>query len=104
MIVEYIRYELPEAQKQAFEAAYAVGQESLRASPHCHAWELSQCSEAPGVYILRIEWESATAHLDGFRKSPEFGPFLKAVRPYIDFIKEMRHYELTAVIGRRAAR
>jgi hypothetical protein len=45
-----------------------------------------------------------TAHLDGFRKSPEFGPFLKAVRPYIDFIKEMRHYELTAVIGRRAPR
>jgi hypothetical protein len=43
-------------------------------------------------------------HLDGFRKSPEFGPFLKAVRPYIDFIKEMRHYELTAVIGRRAPR
>lgn len=98
MIVEYIRYRLNEATAcAAFEAAYAQAAESLRRSPHCLGYELAQCSEDAAVYILRIVWESAAAHLEGFRKSAEFLPFFQAIKPYVSQIEEMRHYTPTPI-------
>ncbi|MFC5741008.1 antibiotic biosynthesis monooxygenase family protein [Dyella tabacisoli] len=99
MIVEYIRYKLPAGAGATFESDYARAAQSLAASPYCHGYELSRCSEEPDVYVLRIRWSSAEDHMQGFRRSPEFGPFLAAIRSYVPQIEEMRHYELTAVVG-----
>jgi hypothetical protein len=57
--------------------------------------------EAPSSFVLRIEWDSAEGHLQGFRRSPEFAPFLAAVRPFIGDIREMRHYAVTSVAKRK---
>ena len=103
MIVEYVRYQIAAERRDAFEAAYGQAQASLQASPHCLSWELSRCSEDPGQYALRIEWDSSEGHMQGFRRGPHFGAFLAAIRPYIGDIQEMRHYELTAVHGRKQA-
>jgi quinol monooxygenase YgiN len=97
MIVEYVRYEVEEARGEAFEAAYAHAAAALDASPHCRAYELSRCVEAPVSYILRIEWDSLEGHLQGFRRSAEFSAFFAAIRPYVDDIAEMRHYAPTGV-------
>lgn len=101
MIVEYIRYIVPEPRRAAFEGAYDEAQSSLAASPHCLAYELSRCVEDPTRYVLRIEWDSADGHLQGFRKSAEFRSFLALVRPFVGNIEEMRHYEPTPVRARR---
>ena len=53
--------------------------------------------EDPDAFVLRIEWTSAEDHLQGFRRSAEFGSFLPEIRPYIDEIEEMRHYGVTTV-------
>jgi hemoglobin len=94
MIVEYIRYRIPEDEASAFEDAYRRAAASLDASPHCERYEVSRCTEEPAAYTVRIEWDSAEGHLQGFRESPEFGTFLAAVRPYIERIEEMRHYDV----------
>ncbi len=99
MIVEYIRYEVTDA--DAFVAAYAEARRSLDVSPHCLAYELSRCTEEPSSFVLRIEWDSKEGHMQGFRKAPEFAPFLVAVRPFIPEIREMRHYEPTALVARK---
>ena len=101
MIIEYIRYEIPDAQADAFITAYQRASESMRASPHCLGYELSRCSEEPTSFILRIVWDSLQGHLEGFRKSPLFRPFLQAIQPYIGAIKEMRHYEATGLTWER---
>ncbi len=103
MINEYIRYKVPPAEAEAFEAAYATAAESLARSGHCVDYELSRCVDEPGRYILRICWESADGHMQGFRRSPEFGAFFAAVRPYVAAIEEMRHYDATSVVGSGAA-
>jgi quinol monooxygenase YgiN len=103
MIVEYIRYQVPAERREAFEEAYGAAQASLAASPHCLPWELARCSEDAGQYTLRIEWDSAEGHMQGFRQGPHFGAFLAAVRPFIPDIAEMRHYAQTAVRGRKEA-
>lgn len=106
MIVEYIRYKLNEQPAESgesivgdFEAAYGVAASSLDASPHCLGYELSRCVEEQNRYILRIEWDSVDGHLEGFRRSPEFAPFLAAIKPYIGQIEEMRHYTLTSIVA-----
>ena len=101
MIVEYIRYKIDEERRAAFEKAYAKAGESLAASSHCLAYELSRCTEDAQQYILRIEWDSADGHMKGFRSSPEFKTFFAAIQPYVKDIEEMRHYEVTAVRGRK---
>ena len=99
MIVEYIRYEVDDA--GALVQAYEAARRALDASPHCLAYELSHCTEEPRSLILRIEWDSSEGHLNGFRKSAEFGPFLQAIRPFISQIREMRHYAPTSVVARK---
>jgi hemoglobin len=96
MIVEYIRYRIPDDEALAFEEAYRCADASLDASPHCERHEVARCTEDPTAYTVRIEWDSADGHLQGFRGSPEFRSFFSAVRTYVDNIEEMRHYEVRA--------
>jgi hypothetical protein len=48
--------------------------------PECHAFELTRCEEPALSFILRIEWTTTAAHLEGFREGPDFPPFLAAIR------------------------
>jgi hemoglobin len=95
MILEYIRYRIPTELDDEFRAAYGRAATSLQASQHCLAYDLARCHEEPSCYILRIHWTSLEGHLQGFRRSQEFAAFLREVRPFIDRIEEMRHYEPT---------
>jgi heme-degrading monooxygenase HmoA len=97
MIVEYIRYALAEHDGDELVAAYARAAEYLAASPNALAWELTRCADDPKSYILRIEWDSAAGHMQGFRKSEHFPGFYAAIRPFVPEIAEMRHYEPTGV-------
>ena len=97
MIVEYIRYALRVHSGPELEAAYAQAEGPLAASPHALAWELARCTDDPSAYVLRIEWDSVEGHMQGFRRGPDFPPFLDAVRPFTGEIAEMRHYDVTAV-------
>lgn len=99
MIVEYIRYRIPNGGGTEFEAAYARAAAALVASPQCVDYELSRCVDEPAAYILRITWTSAGGHRDGFRGGPHFVSFFAQIAPYVAAIEEMRHYERTAVTG-----
>jgi hemoglobin len=100
MIVEYVRYRVAGADRQAdFEADYAVAAAVLAAAPQCVDYELTRSVDDPACYVLRIGWTSAEAHLEGFRTGEAFPAFLAAIGPYLDDIEEMRHYERTPVRG-----
>ena len=101
MIVEYIRYRIPNAQGVEFERAYGLAGEALLASPHCLAYELTRCTEDPTCYVLRIEWDSADGHRQGFRGSTEFRAFFRHIQPFVSQIEEMRHYESVGVQNRK---
>lgn len=98
--VEYIRYQIPEADREAFTAAYRAAAVPLAASPYCMDYELTESVDEPGAYILRIRWTSVRDHLEGFRQSPEFAAFFAAIKPYVGAIQEMRHYAATGITGR----
>jgi heme-degrading monooxygenase HmoA len=97
MVVEYIRYRVPEERHREFERAYAQARAALEESSHCLAYEVSHGIEEPDNYVVRIEWDSVEGHEHGFRQSAGFGPFFVAVKPFFEQIEEMRHYELTSI-------
>ncbi|MEU0002980.1 antibiotic biosynthesis monooxygenase [Streptomyces sp. NPDC006314] len=101
--VEYIRYRIPEQQSAQFLAAYTRAAAQLAASPQCVDFELARCEEDPAFFVLRITWTSTADHLEGFRRSELFAPFLAEIRPYVENIEEMRHYQPTSVQGTGAA-
>ena len=94
MIVEYIRYTIEPGRADAFRQAYAEAAGVLQADPRCLSYEIAQGQEEPTHFVVRIEWDSLEGHLEGFRKDPAFGDFFALVRPYVDDIEEMRHYEV----------
>ncbi len=83
MVVEYIRYKIQDSQRKAFEGAYKHAEGPLKRSKHCLGYEIARCVEDQNNYTVRIEWDSVEGHEKGFRASPEFGPFLEAVRPFV---------------------
>jgi heme-degrading monooxygenase HmoA len=99
LIIEYIRYSVPEERYAEFESAYGEAAKVLESSPHCLCYEVSHGVEEPEHYVVRIEWDSIEGHEQGFRGSPEFRTFFQAVRPFFDDIQEMRHYEATQIHG-----
>ncbi|MFC0601474.1 putative quinol monooxygenase [Streptomyces palmae] len=102
MIVEYIRYRIAAPRRTAFEDAYRRAAVPLSQAVQCVDYELARCTEDPSAYVLRIRWTSAEDHLKGFRGSPGFGAFLAEIRPYVESIEEMRHYEPTGIEGEGA--
>src|SRR5262245_9018733 len=96
MIVEYIRYTIDPERTGEFDDAYGRAGAFLDASPHCLRWEAARRADEPAKQIVRIEWESTEGHLQGFRQSADFKPFVEATRPFFDDIEEMTHYEVTA--------
>ena len=101
MITEYIRYALPSDRVNDLEPAYQRAAQWLDHSPHCLGYELSRCTEAPDHYTLRIHWDSHDGHLKGFRSSDDFKRFYAEIAGFIPFIKEMRHYDITAVASQK---
>jgi quinol monooxygenase YgiN len=92
MIVEYIRYAMTAHTPDEIIEAYNNAAVHLDAAAECVDYELTQCVEDPKSLILRIRWQSAEAHMTGFRLGPHFPPFLNTIRPFMSEIVEMRHY------------
>lgn len=99
MVVEYIRYTVPQAQAEEFESAYREAGRVLDADPHCKGWEVARGVEEPEHFIVRIVWDSIEGHEQGFRASARFGEFFAAVRPFFSAIEEMKHYQLRSTGG-----
>jgi quinol monooxygenase YgiN len=94
VVLEYIRYVIPDADAQRFEDAYRVAGQVLDNDTHCVGYEVARGVEEPEHFVVRIEWDSVEGHEQGFRASPGFPAFFAAVKPFVSEIKEMKHYEV----------
>jgi quinol monooxygenase YgiN len=94
VVVEYLRYVIPVAGAEQFEAAYQQAGVVLDADPHCRRHEVAKGVEEPANFVVRIEWDSIEGHEVGFRAGPNFAAFFAAVRPFVSAIQEMKHYEI----------
>lgn len=94
MVLEYIRYTVPEERSAEFEDAYRRAAAVLDADSHCLGYEVSRGVEEPEHFVVRIQWDSVEGHEQGFRTSERFAEFFAAVKPFFAEIDEMKHYSL----------
>ena len=64
MIVEYIRHSF----NAEFDDPYRRAGTMLDASTHCQRGEVARCVDEPEKQIVRIEWDSAEGHHQGFAR------------------------------------
>ena len=102
MVPEIIRYRIPQAQASAFEESYSQAAEILQQSEECLGYELVRCVKDRDLYLLIIRWKSASAHLEGFRRSGRFPEFFGLVKPFLPNLLEMEHYESTPLVWDRS--
>ena len=94
MVIEYVPYTVGEDRSAEFEQAYRHASAVLEADEHCLGYEVARGMEEPEHFVVRIEWDSVEGHEKGFRTSPRFAEFFKAVQPFFDQIEEMKHYTI----------
>lgn len=94
MTLEYVRYTIDKARQVEFIEAYKAAAEPLLRSPYCQNFEMSRCVEDDTAFIVRLTWSSAEDHIQIFRKSAEFKEFFALIKPFVNDIGEMRHYEV----------
>ena len=104
MTTEVIRYTIPTEQAEAFEQAYQKAEPILRRSDHCLGYRLLRGVEEPENWILFIHWDSVEGHEQGFRKEEGFREFFNLVRPFLDQVHEMKHYEERKMVWSRTHR
>ncbi|MCA1607639.1 MAG: antibiotic biosynthesis monooxygenase [Acidobacteria bacterium] len=69
----------------------------LAASPHCRGYQVLRGIEDANRFIVIIEWDSIEGHEQGFTNSADFPQFITPLRPYLQYIEEMKHYEKTDI-------
>lgn len=100
-VVEIIRYNLPAGKADDFAAIYQEISQYLAASSHCRSYQVLRGVEDANRFIIIIEWDSIEGHEKGFTNSADFPKFITPLRPYLQYIEEMKHYEKTAIAWAR---
>jgi len=101
MTTEVIRYKVPAGQAAAFEEAYRKTELILQNSSHCLGYRLLRGVEEPENWILLLTWDSVEGHEKGFRQEPGFRQFFGLVKPFLNQMQEMKHYNTTAMSWNR---
>jgi heme-degrading monooxygenase HmoA len=94
MILEAAVLVVRPTQEEAFERDFAAASKFISCTPGYLSHELQRCLEAKGRYLLLARWETLEAHTEGFRKSPQYAEWKKALHPYYDPFPTVEHYRL----------
>jgi len=93
MITEIATLRIDPAKADAFEAAVAAAKPYFQASPGCHGMALEKVIETPGLYHLRVLWETVEAHTVTFRGSDNFQQWRALAGPFFVSAPDVVHAE-----------
>ncbi|MBI5879174.1 MAG: antibiotic biosynthesis monooxygenase [Chloroflexi bacterium] len=80
-----------------FESAFAAAAPLIASIPGYLGHELQRCVEAENRYLLLARWETLEAHTVGFRGSPQYQEWKRALHHFYDPFPAVEHYEQIVV-------
>jgi quinol monooxygenase YgiN len=95
-VTEHAIMRIDPAQQRAFEAALPGAITHLTGTPGCRSVRVSRRVEAPGAYLLIVEWDSLDDHLVGFRESPAFPAWRAVMTPFWLELPTVEHFTTVA--------
>lgn len=93
MILEAAPLQVRPGQSAEFEAAFREAQAIIASMPGYRCHRLERCIEREGQYLLLVEWESVSAHEEGFRKSAGYQDWKRLLHHFYDPFPTVLHYE-----------
>ncbi|CAN5125388.1 antibiotic biosynthesis monooxygenase [soil metagenome] len=99
MILEHAILHVKAGQGAAFEDAIRVALPLIKATPGFINFEIRDCVEAPGKYLLLVSWETLEAHTVGFRSSDRYAEWRRILHHFYDPFPVVEHYGPPAVSG-----
>ena len=92
MILEVAILNIRDGTNDAFEAAFREASGIISSMPGYHSHELRHCLEAPGRYILLVNWQSLEDHTVGFRQSADYQRWRTLLHHFYDPFPTVEHY------------
>jgi heme-degrading monooxygenase HmoA len=93
MIREHAVLPVKPGQEAAFEAALREALPLISGAAGFRRLSVSRGIETPNHYLLLVEWESLSAHTEGFRGSPEFQQWRGLLHHFYDPFPDVQHFE-----------
>ena len=93
MILEVAFLKVRVGQNIAFEQAFADAQIIISSMHGYISHQLQRCLEAPGKYLLLVQWQRLEDHTVGFRQSAEYQQWRRLLHHFYDPFPTVEHYE-----------
>ncbi len=99
MILEIADIRIAAGQQAAFEAAMALGLETVASKAQgFKGAKVNRCIESPERYVLQIFWENLEDHTVGFRQGPLFAQWRAIVGPFFVSPPLVEHFSLVTTV------
>lgn len=95
-VTEHAIMTVDPARAAEFEAVLPAAIAHVRGAAGCRSARVSRRVEAPGAYLLVVEWGSLDDHVVGFRGSPAFPAWRALVAPYWLELPTVEHFTTVA--------
>ena len=102
MILEAVFLDLRAADPRTcadFETAFRQASPFIASSPGYLGHTLQRRIEAPGRYLLLVEWATLEDHTVGFRRSPAYQEWRALLHPFYDRLPVVEHFALVDLDG-----
>ena len=102
MILEAVFLDLRAADPETcadFEATFRRASPLIASSPGYLTHTLQRRTEAPGRYLLLVEWTTLEDHIVGFRQSPAYKEWRALLHPFYDPFPVVEHFERVDLDG-----
>jgi heme-degrading monooxygenase HmoA len=93
MITEIATLTIDPARAADFEAAVAAAAPHFKSAEGCHGMSLEKVIETPGLYNLRVLWETVDHHMVTFRGSDNFQQWRALAGPFFTDAPKVVHGE-----------
>ncbi|MQA27316.1 MAG: antibiotic biosynthesis monooxygenase [Micromonosporaceae bacterium] len=92
MVLEVALIDVSPGQEHQFAEAYRTVRHVLAGTPGCRSVRMTRGVESRSRFVLLVEWDSVTAHLENFRDSDRFGVWRAAIGPHFAAPPHVEHF------------
>lgn len=94
MILEHVHITVTPDRATAYLEAFKEARPQVQGQSGCHSCRLLPKLDAPGEFLLLIEWDSKADHTEGFRRSAEYREWSRLLHPFYEVFPTVAYYEL----------
>jgi heme-degrading monooxygenase HmoA len=92
MVLEVALIDVFPQQEEAFAAAYRLAHPILASTPGCRSVRMTRGMESPSRFVLLVEWDSAEAHEENFRRTERFPQWRALIGPHFAKPPVVEHF------------